>query len=168
MRTIAAFTVAIACASCSTGGLVTSAQPERLAFVGTLDLAGQGVGFLLTHTSGLSCSGRYPSGKLPASVSVDVTCGDELTGVLTVIKANDLRGVVSLSDNRQGDVVFEQPPAPGFASQTPPSSRAPSSGVLRTTVTQPTQVRRARGGCGSRGGAGYRLPNGKCASRRSR
>jgi endonuclease YncB( thermonuclease family) len=27
---------------------------------------------------------------------------------------------------------------------------------------------KGRGGCGSRGGAGYRLPNGKCASRRHR
>lgn len=33
------------------------------------------------------------------------------------------------------------------------------------TVKQ-TYIKRGRGGCGSRGGAGYRLPNGKCASRK--
>jgi len=30
----------------------------------------------------------------------------------------------------------------------------------------PTHVRKRRGGCGSRGGAGYRLPSGRCASRK--
>jgi hypothetical protein len=36
-----------------------------------------------------------------------------------------------------------------------------------TVVSPPiTYVHRGRGGCGSRGGAGYRLPNGRCAGRK--
>lgn len=44
--------------------------------------------------------------------------------------------------------------------------------VHMTTIVRPAPilkvryVRRGRGGCGSRGGPGYRLPNGKCAGRR--
>lgn len=34
------------------------------------------------------------------------------------------------------------------------------------TSSKTHYVKRGRGGCGSRGGARYRLPNGKCASRR--
>ena len=37
--------------------------------------------------------------------------------------------------------------------------------VVRPSVTS-TYIHHGRGGCGSRGGAGYRLPNGKCASRK--
>jgi hypothetical protein len=33
-------------------------------------------------------------------------------------------------------------------------------------IVRPAYVRHGRGGCGSRGGAGYRLPNGKCAGRK--
>ena len=44
---------------------------------------------------------------------------------------------------------------------------APLPPTVRHNPTTTTQhVRRGRGGCGSRGGAGYRLPSGKCASRR--
>jgi hypothetical protein len=47
----------------------------------------------------------------------------------------------------------------------------PKPAVPVPTYTPPAStkkhyVRRGRGGCGSRGGAGYRLPSGKCASRR--
>lgn len=42
----------------------------------------------------------------------------------------------------------------------------PATAGLRARSTATHYVRRGRGGCGSRGGAGYRLPNGKCASRR--
>jgi hypothetical protein len=47
-------------------------------------------------------------------------------------------------------IVLPKPAAPTY---TPSSS------------TRTHYVRRGRGGCGSRGGAGYRLPNGRCASR---
>jgi hypothetical protein len=42
----------------------------------------------------------------------------------------------------------------------------PPQPVVRHTTTTKHYVRKGRGGCGSRGGAGYRLPSGKCASRR--
>lgn len=45
-------------------------------------------------------------------------------------------------------------PSPGF------------SAVVRTPAVKQTYIKRGRGGCGSRGGLGYRLPNGKCASRK--
>jgi hypothetical protein len=42
----------------------------------------------------------------------------------------------------------------------------PPPPVVRHTAPTVRYVRKGRGGCGSRGGAGYRLPSGKCASRR--
>ncbi len=53
-------------------------------------------------------------------------------------------------------------PASAHAIAPPPSSYP----IAIRHSTKRTYVRRGRGGCGSRGGAGYRLPNGKCASRR--
>jgi hypothetical protein len=38
--------------------------------------------------------------------------------------------------------------------------------AVRHTTTTKHHMRKGRGGCGSRGGAGYRLPSGKCASKR--
>src|SRR4051812_4689446 len=38
--------------------------------------------------------------------------------------------------------------------------------LVRHTTTTKRYIRKGRGGCGSRGGAGYRLPSGKCASKR--
>jgi hypothetical protein len=50
---------------------------------------------------------------------------------------------------------------------TKPKVTAPLPPIVRHSPTTTTErVRRGRGGCGSRGGAGYRLPNGKCASKR--
>lgn len=45
-----------------------------------------------------------------------------------------------------------------------PRPRLPPA--IGAPVIQQTYVKRGRGGCGSRGGAGYRLPNGKCAGRK--
>lgn len=41
----------------------------------------------------------------------------------------------------------------------------PAPTYLSHVSTKPHYIRSGRGGCGSRGGAGYRLANGKCASR---
>jgi hypothetical protein len=47
---------------------------------------------------------------------------------------------------------------------------SPSHALRHSTVTvvspPVTYVHHRRGGCGSRGGAGYRLPNGRCAGRK--
>jgi hypothetical protein len=56
-------------------------------------------------------------------------------------------------------------PQPPTAAELPPAVVRPLPAVANTTLT-PRYVHRGRGGCGSRGGAGYRLPNGKCAGRR--
>ena|SRR5665213_181317 len=148
--------VAIACSGCATAPTAPPppAVPEPLVFTGTLDLSGQGVGFVITHASGLSCTGRYGSGRLPDPVSVEVTCNDEQTGTLTVTKTAGMRGDVTLSDGRQGIVTFAQPPQPVVST--------------RHSTAREVYVRHGRGGCGSRGGPGYRLPNGKCASWRHR
>jgi hypothetical protein len=150
--TVVLLATASVCAGCATTP-PPAAVPEPLAFIGTLDLSGQGVGFLLTHSSDLSCAGRYPSGRLPEQFTVEVTCDDELTGILTATKTTGLHGTVALSDARQGDVTFPAPPA---VQPSPPGARRVASGH--------SYVRHGRGGCGSRGGPGYRLPNGKCAS----
>lgn len=47
-----------------------------------------------------------------------------------------------------------------------PKPVAPSPVAIPYYPHRATYVRRGRGGCGSRGGAGYRLSNGKCAGRR--
>jgi hypothetical protein len=54
----------------------------------------------------------------------------------------------------------EQPVLRSSPSHILPHNTAP---VVTPLVTY---THRGRGGCGSRGGAGYRLPNGRCASRR--
>lgn len=45
---------------------------------------------------------------------------------------------------------------------------APTGGVgtLRPSITDARPIEPACSGCGCRGGAGYRLPSGKCAPRR--
>lgn len=47
-----------------------------------------------------------------------------------------------------------------------PRTTTPPPPAIRHTTTTRRYVRTGRGGCGSRGGAGYRLPSGKCASKR--
>jgi hypothetical protein len=42
----------------------------------------------------------------------------------------------------------------------------PPRPIIRTPTSTVRYIRRGRGGCGSRGGPGYRLPNGKCAGHR--
>jgi hypothetical protein len=42
---------------------------------------------------------------------------------------------------------------------------SPAPAMVRSSI-RPVYVRHGRGGCGSRGGAGYRLPNGRCAGRK--
>jgi len=56
-------------------------------------------------------------------------------------------------------------PAAPRATSIAPKSVVPSL-ILPLPSTKTTYVKRGRGGCGSRGGAGYRLPNGKCAGRK--
>jgi hypothetical protein len=97
---------------------VIETPPERLSFDGTLDLSHPGIGFQLTHASGLSCDGRHNSGRLPDLVAVSLTCSDQQTGKLTVVKTDAIRGDVALSDGRTGDVVFDLPPK--VAATTPP------------------------------------------------
>jgi hypothetical protein len=51
----------------------------------------------------------------------------------------------------------------------PTATAMPSASTAATIVpriVRPAYVRHGRGGCGSRGGAGYRLPNGRCAGRK--
>jgi hypothetical protein len=48
----------------------------------------------------------------------------------------------------------------------PPRTGAAPPPAIRRTATTKRYVRKGRGGCGSRGGPGYRLPSGKCASHR--
>lgn len=47
-----------------------------------------------------------------------------------------------------------------------PSTLAPQPLIQQISGTPKSHVQSGRGGCGSRGGPGYRLPNGKCASHR--
>lgn len=57
---------------------------------------------------------------------------------------------------------FVQPPV----LRSSPSHILPRGTVPAVRTPPVTYVHHPRGGCGSRGGAGYRLPNGKCASRK--
>jgi hypothetical protein len=60
--------------------------------------------------------------------------------------------------------LVERPTAKPPMTATAPALPPP---VVRHTPTTTTRyVRKGRGGCGSRGGAGYRLPSGRCASKR--
>ena len=153
LRTIAIMLSAIACSACATAPVAPppAAPPAPLAFTGKLDLSGQGVGFVITHND-LSCAGRYASGRLPDPVSVEVACTDKQTGMLTVTKTPAMHGDVTFADGRKGIVTFEQPARP----------------VAIIKHSTASYVRHGRGGCGSRGGPGYRLANGKCASWRHR
>lgn len=65
-----------------------------------------------------------------------------------------------------------------FVEPRPTTRSAPARAIVPPLASFPittvrhsakrTYVRRGRGGCGSRGGPGYRLPNGRCASWRRR
>jgi hypothetical protein len=59
---------------------------------------------------------------------------------------------------------LEMPMRHGAAPVVPRASVLPAPPAVRSV--RPTYIRHGRGGCGSRGGAGYRLPSGRCASRR--
>lgn len=56
--------------------------------------------------------------------------------------------------------------APARSTATSLTSRIAGPAIVAAPVIHRAYVKRGRGGCGSRGGAGYRLPNGKCAGRR--
>ena len=57
--------------------------------------------------------------------------------------------------------------SPGRTATVPPPPSAPPPPVTTAERSVPlSYVRKGRGGCGSRGGPGYRLPNGQCASHR--
>ncbi len=105
--------VAGALAGCGFNGPPPPAvpPPERLLFDGRLDLANPGIGFVLTHPSGLVCSGHFDGSRLPDTVTLALACNDQETGTLAVVKAEDIRGSVTLSSGRLGDVTFA-PPAP--------------------------------------------------------
>jgi hypothetical protein len=179
--TMAVLMLTVGCTSCA---LPTPPPPEppRLVFKGELDLTGQGVGVTAAHEeSGLICRGRYPSGRLPDPVSIEVKCNNEQTGLLTLNKTPGLHGPIAIVDGVQGDVVFDPPPTVLSAPVTPvtpvvvPATAHPSAVTPAVRVTAPSPVIRTttvtyvptgRGGCGSRGGPGYRLASGKCASYR--
>jgi len=155
---------ALALTSCATAPPIFAppvTAPARMTFKGTLDLSQPGIGFHLTHVSGLACDAHYDAGRLPETVTVPLNCRDQQKGTLTVVKAATLSGTVALSDGRVGDVTFD-PPLARVATTTPVVNAPPS--IRPTTAAVRTHT--PRGGCGSRGGPGYRLPNGKCASHR--
>jgi hypothetical protein len=180
--------IALVCSGCAsvTPAPAPAPVPEPLVFTGKLDLSGQGVGFLITHPSGLSCAGRYASGHLPDPVSVEIVCSDKQTGTLTVTKTPTMRGDVALSDGRKGIVTFEPLPAThpapvvstvrtGCGSRGGPGYRFPNGQCAswrdyhrKVDAPKPSSAGKSKhrkgGGCGSLGGPGYRLPNGKCAS----
>lgn len=61
---------------------------------------------------------------------------------------------------------LERPLRPAPPKVTAAAPKVNAASLITRPSTQKSYVRRGRGGCGSRGGAGYRLPNGKCASRK--
>jgi hypothetical protein len=134
--------LALALEACATAP-PPAAPPERLSFAGTLDLSQPGIGFHLTHESGLACDARYSLGRLPETVTLPLSCNEEQSGTLTVAKATDIRGAVTLADGRMGDAIFVPPIAPRVAVVAPPpvAASAPPPVAAVSFVTPPRVVR---------------------------
>lgn len=123
--------------------------PAPLEFSGTLDLSRPGIGFRLEHTSGLTCEGHHSGSSLPETFIVPLRCNDQKDGLLDAVKQDAIRATIKLADGRTGVSTIPLPAKPIAAMP------------ARTVYAAPRSSRR---GYGSRGGPGYRLPNGKCAS----
>jgi hypothetical protein len=135
---------------------VPAAPASRLVFQGTMDLSRPGVTFEISHAD-LSCTGHHAVGRLPEKFSIPVRCNDTATGTMALTKSTSISGTVNLSSGIEGDVEFSRPVAAPAA--------APTHGAsLPVPPASSTRVARKQTGCGSRGGPGYRLPSGRCAS----
>jgi hypothetical protein len=136
MRAVAMVVLPLALAGCATQG--PQPAPERLVFVGKLDLSRPGIGLLLSHESGLACQGHYGAGRLPETLALLVTCNDEQTGTLSLAKTDELRGAVVLSGGKAGDVTFERAAAPPLPALVPPTvPAAPPPAVAAPATVQP-------------------------------
>ncbi len=104
----AAFASAVLLTACATPD---PSPPARLEFAGTIDTSGSGIGFVLTHPSGLSCSGKFPESRLPNKFAVPLTCSDGATnGSMEASKgAEGIYGTVVLADGRSGVVSLMLP-----------------------------------------------------------
>ena len=106
----AALSLTLVIASCATQD---PSPPPRLEFAGTLDLSKSGVGFALSHPSGLTCSGQFPGSRLPEKFTVPLSCSDNATsGTMEATKgAEGIYGTVALADGRTGVASFTLPSA---------------------------------------------------------
>ena len=97
-------------ASLTLAACATSEPPRTaLEFTGTLDLSRPGVGFHLSHASGLACQGHVTSSRLPDKFVVPLKCGDQLVGSMEAVKTERIEGTVTLGDGRSGKVAFDLP-----------------------------------------------------------
>lgn len=146
------FVFCVLAAGCATA---PPQPPPPLEFAGALDLSQPGIGFRLAHASGLSCDGHYSGSRLPEAFSIPLRCNDERDGVMDAVKRQSIQATIKLADGRTGLAAFELPVKPPLAAKPPPTVKP---------ISRPSGSK----GCGSRGGPGYRLPSGKCASWRNR
>ena len=70
-----------------------------------------GIGFALTHSGGLTCSGQFAGSRLPEKFTVPLTCSDNATsGTMEATKgAEGIYGTIVLADGRTGVVSFALP-----------------------------------------------------------
>lgn len=144
-RFVLAGALALALGACASAP-PPAAPPERLSFNGTLDFSRPGIGFNLSHESGLICDARYGSGRLPETVTLPLNCNENQSGTLTVANAADIRGVIALADGRVGDAIFERPtpPPPVVAVAPAPSpvvAPPPPPVAAVSVVTPPREAR---------------------------
>lgn len=144
---------AVAVCSIATGcATAPTSPPPPLEFTGTIDLSRPGIGFRLDHASGLSCEAHYSGSRLPETFAVPLQCNEQREGMMDAVKRESVHATIKLSDGRTGVATIALP--------TKPVAVKP----VAKPVVASYRPRSAKRGCGSRGGPGYRLPNGKCAS----
>jgi hypothetical protein len=148
---VAALGVAAVVAGCASS---PPSPPPPIAFIGELDVSRPGIDFLITDAAGtLKCSAHSTSGKLPAALSLPLTCEDGQTGTLNVTKAPDLRGAVIFSNGTTGEVTFAALPAP------PPIAVASPPPPPPVVVSSPVPVRTYRTYSRARYSTGYVRPH---------
>jgi hypothetical protein len=110
--------------------------PEPLALTGTLDLSKPGIGIRVADVSEtLLCETHTASGKLPETLSLPLICSEGRSGTLTLTKAPELRGTVTLIGGQVGDVTFAPPATPAPAPAAPPPVAAPAVVVPAPSVS---------------------------------
>lgn len=130
--------IALAVAGCA----ATQVDPpvQRIAFDGLMDLTRPGIHFTVSSEPSLVCEAHHAGSRLPDSLSLQLNCNDEIAGTLSVTKAADVRGAVTLSDNRMGDVIFTRIEPQRIAAAPTPATTGvapPVSTITATTIHAP-------------------------------